>query len=603
MTVILHALSYLAVIAGFVFGLLSLANGLLYIAEVIEEHAQLAKTVGQRLVYVEILLLALLYAVDGLPLHLVAVGVLAHLVYLQNFSRHWPVISIKSLTFVASCALVLVSHFLSFRYFSDRSASTHSYGRHSAYGGGSGSRGRYAGGSTSHDDSFLDVATYFALCVWLVPFYLFLSLSANDNVLPSAGTSTPLSLDYWDRNFVLADLALPGPALAWPASSAGETPSPSQPSSPSTAQKASFLSPSTSRAPGGAASSAAAVAPDSPSLGRHQRQRSSMMKSALSTAFSIVPASLRPAHLSAHLPLPQGKGRPSASPSPRQDLPQSPNPTYHFQPGVPAGSGASTPLAATAPGLGPGEDYSSSSSATTAFSAAVAAHFNNAAASSLPVGGGASTSAFARGKRPVPLRSVTASPTITTDNLGPASSSSYPAPPHSAGGSGNGFVNSPMNSAFGGPLSSSSPSSSFRSVNGLAGTASSSLPSSSRSQPTSPAQNRFPLPSPSPLSASVGSSAAPPYGFGNAPRGGGGGGGGGATGLVSSLSSQGQGQQQQHQQYTGLGVAIPRRNTVDAGVNGGVSVAVAGAALPVRRPSAMADGIQQRRPVQDPSNR
>lgn len=78
------------------------ANGLLYIAEVIEEHAQLAKTVGQRLVYVspsqllpvaspvthttrthtqvEILLLAALYAVDGLPLHLVAVGILAHVV-------------------------------------------------------------------------------------------------------------------------------------------------------------------------------------------------------------------------------------------------------------------------------------------------------------------------------------------------------------------------------------------------------------------------------------------------------------------------------------------------------------------------------------------
>lgn len=35
----------------------------------------------------------------------------------------------------------------------------------------------------------MDIATYFGICVWLVPFYLFLSLSANDNVLPSAGTS------------------------------------------------------------------------------------------------------------------------------------------------------------------------------------------------------------------------------------------------------------------------------------------------------------------------------------------------------------------------------------------------------------------------------
>lgn len=35
----------------------------------------------------------------------------------------------------------------------------------------------------------MDIATFFGICVWLVPFYLFLSLSANDNVLPSAGTS------------------------------------------------------------------------------------------------------------------------------------------------------------------------------------------------------------------------------------------------------------------------------------------------------------------------------------------------------------------------------------------------------------------------------
>lgn len=37
----------------------------------------------------------------------------------------------------------------------------------------------------------MDVATFFGVCVWLVPFFLFLSLSANDNVLPSQGESTP----------------------------------------------------------------------------------------------------------------------------------------------------------------------------------------------------------------------------------------------------------------------------------------------------------------------------------------------------------------------------------------------------------------------------
>ncbi|KPV76848.1 uncharacterized protein RHOBADRAFT_8859, partial [Rhodotorula graminis WP1] len=149
------------------------ASGLLYVAEVIEEHSGLAKSVGKRLVYVEVLLFVLLFSVDGLPWHLVAVGILAHLVYLQNFSRTWPTISLTSPTFIASCILVLASHFLSFRHFSARSDAAALHGRYTHYNA-----------YDSRRTSFLDVATYFAVCVWLVPFYLFLSLSANDNVLP-----------------------------------------------------------------------------------------------------------------------------------------------------------------------------------------------------------------------------------------------------------------------------------------------------------------------------------------------------------------------------------------------------------------------------------
>ena len=35
------------------------------------------------------------------------------------------------------------------------------------------------------------IASYFGLCVWMVPFALFVSLSAGDNVLPTMGTSEP----------------------------------------------------------------------------------------------------------------------------------------------------------------------------------------------------------------------------------------------------------------------------------------------------------------------------------------------------------------------------------------------------------------------------
>jgi hypothetical protein len=39
----------------------------------------------------------------------------------------------------------------------------------------------------------MDVAAFFAVCVWFVPLFLFLSLSANDNVLPQMGESIPIS--------------------------------------------------------------------------------------------------------------------------------------------------------------------------------------------------------------------------------------------------------------------------------------------------------------------------------------------------------------------------------------------------------------------------
>ncbi|GAA5844956.1 hypothetical protein JCM9279_000055 [Rhodotorula babjevae] len=300
---VLHSLSWLALAAGFLFLLLSLASGLLYVAEVIEEHSGLAKTVGKRLVYVEVLLFVLLFAVDGLPWHLVAVGILAHLVYLQNFSRTWPTISLTSPTFIASCILVLASHFLSFRHFSARSDAAAHHGRYTHYNAYDSRRSRYgaghggAGGRAGGPESFLDVATYFGVCVWLVPFYLFLSLSANDNVLPSAGESRRSS------------------------------PTPGSPS----------------------ISVSKPTPASSPALGRHQRQRSSMVKTALSSAFSLIPSALRPATLSAQLPM-------SDKSVPRHDIPRSPSPTFEFDHrgggGGGRGEGSSSGFSAGAGGAG-----------------------------------------------------------------------------------------------------------------------------------------------------------------------------------------------------------------------------------------------------------
>lgn len=148
-----------------------------------------------------VILLHVLFCVfDGLPVHLTIFGILCHLVYLQNFSKTWPFISLTSIKFVASCLLVILDHFAWFFYFAERAKHANSaLGRHARSSGGGGA---YRPGSASWDArynpspyaglrdlSFMDVATFFGVCVWLVPFFLFLSLSANDNVLPSLGES------------------------------------------------------------------------------------------------------------------------------------------------------------------------------------------------------------------------------------------------------------------------------------------------------------------------------------------------------------------------------------------------------------------------------
>lgn len=90
---------------------------------------------------------------------------------------------------------MILDHFAWFFYFAERARETANTTRRPSYRSGSqwdpnryGHGNRYIG---LRELSFMDVATFFGVCVWLVPFFLFLSLSANDNVLPSQGDLTP----------------------------------------------------------------------------------------------------------------------------------------------------------------------------------------------------------------------------------------------------------------------------------------------------------------------------------------------------------------------------------------------------------------------------
>ncbi|KAF9006530.1 transmembrane adaptor Erv26 [Cyathus striatus] len=160
------------------------SSGLLYVSELIEEHTRTAKVIGSVVI---ILLHVLFYFSDSLPLLQTAFSVTCHIVYLQNFSSSWPLISLSSLSFLASCALVIADHFIWFFYFARKTNEARHVRSYRA--------------SAAHIPGFTEIASFFGICVWLAPLFLFLSLSANENALPVSAGQLPGFFQYiFDHN-------------------------------------------------------------------------------------------------------------------------------------------------------------------------------------------------------------------------------------------------------------------------------------------------------------------------------------------------------------------------------------------------------------------
>ncbi|KAF2876459.1 transmembrane adaptor Erv26 [Massariosphaeria phaeospora] len=170
---ILPFLGYVGVILGFAFLTLAIASGLYYLSELVEEHTVLAKKLLTRLIFGIIGLQLLLLLVDGFPVGLSALSIVSHVIYAQNL-RRFPIVKLTNPLFLLSCGLVIINHYVWFRHFS----ASPQHSRSSSY--------PYS--RDTEIPSFTEIASYFGLCVWLVPFALFVSLSAGENVLPSMGS-------------------------------------------------------------------------------------------------------------------------------------------------------------------------------------------------------------------------------------------------------------------------------------------------------------------------------------------------------------------------------------------------------------------------------
>jgi hypothetical protein len=120
--------------------------------------------------------LILLWAVDGFPIMQTLFALVSHVVYLGSLQR-FPNVKITDPTFLGSCFLVIVNHWLWMGVFHEFQQAA--YSRVSSY---------Y---ERPDVPSFVQVVAFFALCVWIVPFSIFISLSAGDNVLPTMSSEDP----------------------------------------------------------------------------------------------------------------------------------------------------------------------------------------------------------------------------------------------------------------------------------------------------------------------------------------------------------------------------------------------------------------------------
>lgn len=146
---------------------LAIAAALYYLAELIEEYTVTTRNVLQIMLTASCIILVGLWVFEGFPFTMIAVGLFTNIVEF-SLLRTFPFIQMTSPNFILTVVLVLINHYIAFQHFS------------SVY------------------YSFSEIMAYFTLCLWVIPFTIFISLSAGDNVLPS--TMQPLLSESSDHD-------------------------------------------------------------------------------------------------------------------------------------------------------------------------------------------------------------------------------------------------------------------------------------------------------------------------------------------------------------------------------------------------------------------
>lgn len=173
---ILNLLSYIGLVTGVIALIFSIATVLYYISEQLEEHTVPAKRYITKFIYFAMGTYALLWLVDGLPTIKIIISLGTNYLYLL-IMKSFPVLDIHNPAVIGALIGTLVTHFMWFSHFNNKDLPPYSiYNRIPTYKGDT-------------MPPFGQIVSFFGLLVWTVPLLLFLSLSANDQVLPTAETA------------------------------------------------------------------------------------------------------------------------------------------------------------------------------------------------------------------------------------------------------------------------------------------------------------------------------------------------------------------------------------------------------------------------------
>ncbi|KAH8305885.1 hypothetical protein KR018_000784 [Drosophila ironensis] len=170
----LYILGWISMGIQVVFLTLSIVAGLYYLAELAEEFTTATRKCILGFISFTIFVYICLIIFEDLPWSMTLCGLLAqgfHIAIMGGF----PFVQLLSVPLLGALAMLGVNHFLAFRYF------------------------------TSVYVPFTQVLAYFTICMWIVPFALFVSLSANDSVLPTTVSDQSLRSpdvvsNYFSRN-------------------------------------------------------------------------------------------------------------------------------------------------------------------------------------------------------------------------------------------------------------------------------------------------------------------------------------------------------------------------------------------------------------------